>query len=177
MKNFEEKTIKSELIYDGKILKLRLDDVVLPNGRESKREIIEHQGGVCILAIIDDFLLFVEQYRKAIGQTIYEIPAGKLEKGEDPIECAKRELIEETGYKAGKIKKIFSFYTSPGFTDEELHLFLAEDLYEVGMNLDVDEIIKVHMIAINDIPELIRSGKIKDGKTIIALLAFLEGLV
>ena len=116
MSSLEEKTIKSEEVFSGKIISLHIEDVELPNGKHSKREIIKHPGAVAILPITDDNkIVMVEQFRKALERTIVEIPAGKLEKGEEPALCARRELEEETGYECESLEWLISFYTSPGF--------------------------------------------------------------
>ncbi len=122
----KEKTLNSKLIYKGKILNLRVDTIILSNGRKAKREIIEHSGSVAILPLIgkNKFLL-VKQYRKAIEKTLLEIPAGKMEIGENIKRCAQRELTEETGYKAGNFEKLASVYLAPGYSSEIIHVILA----------------------------------------------------
>ena len=132
-----EKTMKSERIYDGKILNLRVDTVELPDKKYSKREIVEHPGAVAIIAVNEmNELIIIRQYRKAIDRVLLEIPAGKLELNEEPIESAKRELKEETGYIADKIEYVMEFYTSPGFSNEKIYLFLAQGLNEGEQELD-----------------------------------------
>ncbi len=176
MEKFKEETISTETIYQGKILNLRRDKIKLPDSRESVREIIEHSGGVTIIPVTDSGkILLVKQYRKAVEDVLYEIPAGKLESGEEPIKCAERELEEETGYRTGKIKKLYSFYTSPGYSDEIIHLYIARELNFIAQNPDKDEFIVVEEINKEEIMELINNGKIKDSKTIIGLLQFLRG--
>ncbi len=176
MTKFKEKTITSQNIYKGKILNLRVDEIELPDGRNSKREIVEHSGGVTIIAITDDNeILLVKQYRKPAEDVLLEIPAGKLEPGEAPLSCAKRELVEETGYQTDEIKKLFSFYTSPGYSNEIIHLFIARGLTFIGQDTDSDEFIEVVKIKKQEIMGLINSGKIRDSKTIIGLLRFLRG--
>ena len=129
MKSLEEKTLSTQQIFNGKVISLQVDEVELPNGKKAKRELIKHPGAVAIIAITDENkLVLVEQYRKALQRTIVEIPAGKLEKGEEPLECAKRELEEETGYECKSIELVTSFYTSPGFADEIVHVYLATGL-------------------------------------------------
>ena len=172
----EEKTINSKEVYTGRIIKVREDQVLLSNGNQAEREIVMHPGGVTVIAIADDdSILLVQQYRKPAEESLFELPAGKLEIGEDPLESAKRELIEETGYQAGKIDHLFTFYTSPGFCDEVIHLYIARNLKDVGVNPDQDEILENHSIKKEDIIEMIKTGKIKDSKTIIGLLYFLQG--
>lgn len=174
--DLEEKTINKKEIYAGNIINLRYDEVLTPAGNKVGREIVEHSGGVTIIAIRnDDKILLVEQFRKPTEECLLELPAGKLEEDEDPLECAKRELIEETGYQAGEIEHLFSFYTSPGFCDEVLHLYIARDLKEVGIDPDEDENIIIHTIERSDILGLIEGGEVKDSKTIIGLLYYLVG--
>ncbi|MFW6022696.1 MAG: NUDIX hydrolase [Halanaerobiaceae bacterium] len=173
----KEKVENVDYKYKGKIVNLRVDQVLTPNGNKAEREIVEHPGGVTVLAITEDNkILMVEQYRNPVDEFLLELPAGKLEKGEDPYDCAYRELIEETGYQAGNMEKLFSFHTTPGFCDEFLHLYIARDLKEVGVDPDDDEIIVNHQIEKSDILKMIESGKIKDGKSVIGLLYFLAGV-
>ena len=140
MKKFEEKTIKSTPIFDGKVIKVFHEEVELPNGKQSKREIVKHPGAVGIIPITKDKkIVLVEQYRKPLERSIIEIPAGKLEEGEAPEVTALRELEEETGYTAAKLEHIISFYTSPGFADELIHLYIAKDLEKVEEPLSQDE--------------------------------------
>lgn len=173
---FVEKTVATKEIYNGKIIKVRYDEVIVPGGRKSGREIVEHPGGVTIIAVTDKGeILMVEQYRKPAEENLLELPAGKLEENEEPVICAKRELVEETGYQAGKIEYLFSFYSTPGFSNEVLHLFFASSLKEIGIDPDEDENIKVHFLKKEDILDFINSGKIKDSKSIVGLLYFLVG--
>ena len=170
----EEKTIKSELVYEGKIFNLRVDKVVLPNGRETKREIIEHSGSVAILPLISkDKFLFVQQFRKPIEKVLLEIPAGRIEKGENLKECARRELIEETGYQANDFKKLASVYLAPGYSSEIIHIFLARNLKKSKSNLDDDEFIKTVILNKKEVLNKIIDNKIKDSKTIVSTLLFL----
>jgi len=165
-----EKTVKTDKLYRGKIINLRIDTVELPNQKYSKREIIEHGGGVAIIAIKEGKIVLVKQYRKAIEKSIYELPAGKLESTESPKECAIREFAEETGYESNKMKFLFNFYSSPGFSNELINLFIAEDISFVGANPDEDEYIEAVEIPFKDAFQMIKSGEIIDAKTIIGLL-------
>lgn len=172
MSNLEEKTINSEKIFSGKVISLHLEDVELPNGKHSKREIIKHPGAVAILAITDDNkIVMVEQYRKALERTIVEIPAGKLEKGEEPALCARRELEEETGYKCASLDLLISFYTSPGFADEIVHLFVARGLVkkEDSAALDEDEFVNLEELTLDEALQYISEQKIYDAKTAYAI--------
>lgn len=167
---FEEKTMKSEKIYEGKILNLKVDTVELPDKKYSKREIVEHPGGVGIITITNDNnLVLVKQYRKAVEDFLWEIPAGKLEVNEEPRETAIRELREETGYEANKLTYITEFYTSPGFCNERIHLFLAEDLIEVDSEPDSGEFIEKSIVPLADLEKMLERGEIVDSKTIIAI--------
>jgi ADP-ribose pyrophosphatase len=172
MASLEEKTLKSEEIFSGKVISLHLQDVELPNGKRSKREIIKHPGAVAILAITDEKkIVMVEQYRKALERTIVEIPAGKLEKGEEPALCARRELEEETGYECANLELLTSFYTSPGFADEIVHVFLAKGLTkkENSAALDEDEFVNLEEITLEESLQYIKEQKIYDAKTIFAI--------
>ncbi|MBU9714754.1 NUDIX domain-containing protein [Evansella tamaricis] len=170
MDSFTEKTIKKEIIFEGKIIDLAVHDVKLPNGKESKREIVTHPGAVAIIAMDEEEnIVLVDQYRKPLEKTIAEIPAGKLEQGEDPLECAKRELEEETGLVAATWTALGSFYTSPGFADELIYLFLAEDLSGGNVNLDEDEFVESYKVTVEDAVKLIESQKIHDAKTVYAI--------
>jgi len=172
MNRLEEKTIKIEKIFDGKVISLQVEDVELPNGSHSKREIIKHPGAVAILAITaDDKIVMVEQYRKALEKIIVEIPAGKLEPGEDPLQCAKRELEEETGYVSKEMEHLISFYTSPGFADELVHLYIAKGLEqkEDAAGLDEDEFVNLIELTLEEAKQLLQEKKIYDAKTAYAV--------
>lgn len=171
--------MKSEKIYEGKILNLKVDTVELPDKKYSKREIVEHPGGVGIITITsNNSLVLVKQYRKAIEEFIWEIPAGKLEVNEEPRETAIRELREETGYEANKLTYITEFYTSPGYCNEKIHLFLAEDLIEVEASPDPGEFLEKKIIPLDDLSKMLDRGEIMDSKTIIGIniaKRYLEG--
>jgi len=172
MTNLEEKTLQSKEIFSGKVISLHLQDVELPNGKQAKREIIKHPGAVAILAIThDDKVVMVEQYRKALERTIVEIPAGKLEKGEEPAVCARRELEEETGYECEHLELLTSFYTSPGFADEIIHVFLAKGLTkkENAAALDEDEFVNLEELTLEEAEQYVKEQKIYDAKTIFAV--------
>ncbi|HJV17742.1 MAG TPA: NUDIX hydrolase [Bacillales bacterium] len=172
MSSLEEKTIRSEKIFSGNVISLFLEDVELPNGKTSKREIVKHPGAVAILAITDENkIVMVEQYRKALERTIVEIPAGKLEKGEEPAACARRELEEETGYGCGSLEWLTSFYTSPGFSDEIVHIYMAKGLEKIenSASLDEDEFVNVEEMTLEEALQSIKEQKIYDAKTIFAV--------
>lgn len=171
MRDLKEKTMKTMPIFQGKVISVQVDDVQLPDGSTSKREIVKHPGAVAVIAITEEEkLVMVRQFRKPLEKTIYEIPAGKKEKGELPEVTAKRELQEETGYLAERLTPIVSFYTSPGFADEFLHLFLAEGLKRDGnIQLDEDEFVELVEFTLEECHQLIQSGEICDAKTIAAI--------
>lgn len=166
-----EQTVATERIFRGRIVSLRVDTVRLSGGRESRREIVEHSGSVAVVPLDSQGnVLMVRQYRKPVEQELLEIPAGMLEPGEEPATAARRELEEETGYSAHRIEPLVKFFTSPGFCDEEMHVFLATGLVPGKPNPDEDEQIELVRVPVADVPEMIRRGEIKDGKTIAALL-------
>jgi len=172
MSRLEEKTISSEPIFSGKIITLQVDEVELPNGRTSKREIVKHPGAVAILPITNDNnIVMVEQFRKPLERTIVEIPAGKLEKGEEPRETAIRELEEETGYECDSLEWLISFYTSPGFADEIVHLYIARGLKKKkdAATLDEDEFVNLLEVSLEEAIQLIKEQKIYDAKTVYAV--------
>ena len=168
-----EITVKSEKIFEGKIVNLRVDTVELENQKYAKREIVEHKSAACILAVNNDKILLVRQYRKAIEEFIYELPAGILNIAEEPQEAALRELEEETGYAAHKIKLIYEFYTSPGFSNEKVYLFEASDLVYKAVNFDEDECIETIEVTKDEAKKMIDTGRITDSKTLIGLLHWL----
>lgn len=172
MKKFEEVTVSSKPIFQGKIISLQVDEVRLPDGRTATREIIRHPGAVAVLALHEERLIAVEQYRKPLEKSQVEIPAGKLEPGEDPTEAARRELEEETGYRCGTIRPVASFYTSPGFADEILHLYIAEDLSPGEQKPDDDEFLSLERLTLEEAKRYIAEGRISDAKTILAVYAW-----
>jgi ADP-ribose pyrophosphatase len=170
MSRLEEKTIKSQTIYEGNIIRLQLDQVTLPDGRTSQREIVKHPGAVAVVAITDENkLVLVRQFRKPLEKTILEIPAGKLEPGEDPRVCAFRELEEETGYRAEEMTPLVSFYTSPGFADEIIHLYVASGLHRGEARPDQDEFVELVELTLPEAWQRIADGEICDAKTVAAV--------
>jgi ADP-ribose pyrophosphatase len=170
MRDLTEKTIETKALYEGRIIDVRLDTVELPNGKQSTREIVKHPGAVAIIPMTaNGELLLVRQFRKALEKVIYEIPAGKLEKGEDPRDCALRELEEETGYKTEVLEKVASFYTSPGFADELIHIYFTNSLVKGVEHLDEDEFLDLVSVPINAAKEMVTDGRIHDAKTIYAV--------
>ncbi|WP_286947651.1 NUDIX hydrolase [Acetobacterium sp. UBA5834] len=168
MKQFE-KTIKSDAIYDGRIVKLRIDEVELPDGSLSKREIVDHQGAVAVLAVKDGQMLFVKQYRIASQQLLTEIPAGLLENGEDPEAAAIRECREEIGYRPLNLFKLGEFIPTPGYCTEKITLFCATEFVWDPLDEDPDEYIRVVKIPLRTVRTLFINGQFIDGKTVAAL--------
>ncbi|MGP7816150.1 NUDIX hydrolase [Niallia sp. 01092] len=170
--NLQEKTIRSEKIFDGRIITVQVDEVELPNGKTSTRELVKHPGAVAVIAVTDEEkLVLVEQFRKPLEKEIVEIPAGKLEKGEDPAVCAKRELEEETGYGCKSLELLTSFYTSPGFADEIVHLYIAKGLHKIedAAGLDEDEFVNLMEVSLEEAQELVKNQRIFDAKTMYAV--------
>ncbi len=175
--NFEEKTLDSKVVYEGKVVTVLRDDVEVADGHKSFREVVLHSGGVVIVALKnEDTILLVKQYRYPLKRVNLELPAGKLEIGEDPDEACKRELEEETGYRAKSWKSLGFINTTPGICTEKLYLYLAKDLEFVGEHPDEGEILKTFEYKLNDIFSMINNGEINDAKTICALTrAFCKG--
>ena len=172
----DERTIDSTRMYEGRLVSLRRDRVVLSSGRETTREVVEHGNCVAIVALdAEDNVILVRQYRKPVGRVLLEIPAGGVDPGEEPQESAHRELMEETGYTAGSMEKIGGFYSSPGYCTEFLHLFLATDLQRGDACPDADEIIEVVTVPLLAIPSLIVSGELCDAKSIAGLFTVAFG--
>jgi ADP-ribose pyrophosphatase len=168
----EEKTISSEMIYEGAILNLRKDLVTVRGGKTSWREIVEHTGGVAMAALTGEGkMVMVRQYRKAAGKAMLEVPAGKTEPGEDPKAAAARELREETGYTAGRLERVAEFYTSIGYSTEVLRLYLATGLTAGETDFDDNESIDIYEYSADELLEMIRSGEVADAKTIAAVQA------
>ena len=164
-----EKTLSSEMIYEGKIVKLEKQKVELPNGRISSREIVRHGEAVAILPIDQDGnLLLVEQFRKPIDKVILEIPAGLVEPGEEPAEAAARELEEECGVVAGKLEFVVKYYTTPGFSDEMIYFFRATDLKPSQQNMDTDEFLNVVSMPVEEFKRKVLAKELIDGKTVLA---------
>ena len=168
--NLIEETLESKPIYNGKILKLRVDKVRLPDGGTSTREIVEHNGAVAMVALdSENNIVLVRQYRKALGKVTLEIPAGTLEDNEDPLDCAKRELREEGKKEAVHWEKILDYYSAPGFCNEQLHLYLAHGLSECSGDTDEDEFLETVVLSLQEAYRYIFEGKIIDGKSIIGI--------
>lgn len=167
---FEEKTTSTKHIFKGRIIDVSVDTVLLPDGKEATRELVKHPGGVCIVAYDDGFIYLVKQYRKPYDSVVTELPAGKLEYGEDPFECGKRELLEEVGMTAANFISLGKFYSSPGFCSETIYAYLATDLKKVGQKLDEDEYLDVMKVKFSDAVDMVMKGEICDGKSVSAIL-------
>jgi ADP-ribose pyrophosphatase len=160
----------SKRIYEGKVVNLRVDNVLLDGKQNATREVVEHRGAAVIVPILDrDQVVFVRQYRYPIGTELLEIPAGTLNDGESPEGCARRELEEETGYSSEDIVKMFECYVAPGYSTEKLHFYLARKLTKTQQNPDEDERLIVETISLSNVMEKIRSGEICDAKSICAI--------
>jgi len=169
--NLSETTLSTESIYKGRIIDLYKDEVSLPNGNRAFREVVRHPGGVCVCAITDGGEVFlVKQFRYPHGKAILEIPAGKLEYGENPLECGKRELLEETGYAAKEFVPLGELLPTPAYCGEVIHMYLARDLEFKAQKLDADEFLEVLKLPFSDAVNMIVSGEITDAKTQAAIL-------
>jgi ADP-ribose pyrophosphatase len=171
MKPFE--TIKRQELFQGKIVDVIRDTITLPDGKTTEREVVLHGDAAAILPVDQNGnIILVRQYRHPVGKEVLEVPAGMLDPGEDPAVCAARELEEETAQKAGKITHLFTMYSSIGFCNEKLHVYLAEDLTQGAFNLDEDEFVSVEKYTLKDVTAMIFNNEIVDGKTIAAILAY-----
>lgn len=167
-----EKKLSSNVVYDGKIFTVTKDDVLCPNGEKAIREIVHHRGGVGILFKVDDKFTFEKQYRYALQEEIIEMPAGKLEKGEVPLEAAKRELLEETGYRPLEMIHLGDSYPTPGYSSEVIHLYYCPKAVKEVRHLDSDENIDLIYLTLEEIEKLIAENTIKDSKTVAAIYLY-----
>jgi ADP-ribose pyrophosphatase len=168
-----EKTISSRRVFDGRLLKIRVDEVELPNGRVTSREIVEHPGAVAIVALDPNGnLLLVRQYRNGPNEELLEIPAGTREQGEGVEDCVRRELQEETGYRPANVERLGGFYTTPGYTTEFIEIYLAIDLSFEPIPRPEDEQIEVERVPLESMLEMIKAGEIRDGKSIAAMTLY-----
>ncbi|MCR4398413.1 MAG: NUDIX hydrolase [Firmicutes bacterium] len=173
MEELRERTLASSTVFEGRIIKVKVDRVALPDGRESDREVVLHGGAAAVVALDDDRRVFVvEQYRYAAGETILEIPAGKLDPGESPLACAERELEEEAGVRARSWLPLGAFLTSPGFSNEVVHIFLATGLERAAgcRPPDDDESLTVRRIPLQSLKRMVASGLVRDAKTATGIL-------
>jgi ADP-ribose pyrophosphatase len=168
--------ISSRRVYSGRVLNLDIDEVRFPDGSEGELEIIRHPGASAILPFLSDprgedpQILLIKQYRYAAETFLYEIPAGRLDPGEEPLACARRELLEETGCTAARIEPLYTFYTTPGFIDEKIHAFIATELTQGETGREADEFMTVETMTLSRALELIQKGEIRDGKTALVVL-------
>ena len=166
-----EKQISSKNVFDGVLLHVYKDEIELPNGNEAVREYIKHQGAVCVVPVTDEMeVIAVKQYRYPIGRVTIEIPAGKLDAGEEPLTAAKRELSEETGVECADIEYIGGLYPSVAYTDEIIHMYVAKNLVFGEAHTDDDEFLNVVKIPLKDFVDMVMDGKIQDSKTMAAIL-------
>ncbi len=167
-----ETTLSSEPLYQGKILNLRRDTVRLANGRQASREVVEHVDSAAAVPLLEDGrVVMVEQWRYPVGRALLEIPAGILEPGEEPAEAMRRELTEEIGYAAGRLELLLSVYLAPGYCQELIHIFLAQDLQPAEATPDDDEILRVNKMPFEDAVAACLRGELTDAKTVVGLLA------
>ena len=165
------KRLSTERVYAGRLLKIDRDRVLLPNGGTTELEMVRHPGAAAVVPFISDTeILLVRQFRYAAQGFIHEVPAGTLHPGEAPEACAAREVQEEVGHRAGSFRHLASIYTTPGFTDEVIHLYAARDLTPVQQNLDQDEVLTVERLPFTEALRMIRDGRIVDAKSICALM-------
>ncbi len=166
-----EKQLSSRQIFDGRVVKLYVDDIELPNGKTSIREYIKHPGAVCVIPITDEGeVIMVRQFRYPFGRTLLEVPAGKLEIGEDPLDAVKRELEEESGVIAERVEFIGMTYTTVAFTNEQIYTYMATGLSYTTPHTDEDEFVEVEKIPLDTLVQMVMNGEIKDSKTQVAIL-------
>ena len=168
---FKEKTINKTYVYKGKILSVRKDDITLPDGTPAIREMVEHSGGSAVYCEKDGKILLVKQFRYPYKEELYEIPAGKLNEGEDPMQTAIRELEEEGGIRAKRVEKMFDIYPTPAYTNEIIRIYKATEFVETKSCLDEDEFLSAEWIDKWQVKKMIENGQIKDAKTIVAVLS------
>ncbi len=173
-----EQTIHSEVVFTGNLLTVQKRTVILPDGRRSGREVVLHPGAAAVVAVdADGYFILVRQYRTPVGAELWEIPAGKLDPGEDPLACAKRELREETGYHGGNWVKLTAIWTTPGFTNEIIHLYAATGLTrdDAAAGGDPEEFVTVERFSPEQVKQMIRSGEINDAKSLAGFLTYWLG--
>ncbi len=170
----KEEKLSSSTVFEGRIFRVEVDEVLLPDGKKSKRECVRHPGGAAVLFVNEGKIALVKQFRYLYGKELYEIPAGKLEIGEDARFSALRELEEETGYRANECTRLLDIYPTPGYTDEIIHIYLVESAEFVGQHTDEGEFVDVEFVELNKVLKMIENGGITDSKTICAALAYIH---
>ncbi len=171
--DLKERTVKVNYVYQGKIVNLRCDEAALPDGKACKREMVEHPGGASVLCVYKGKVALVRQFRYAYQEELLEIPAGKLEKGEDPMLAAKRELEEETGLVASELKPLFTLYPTPGYTNEKIYIYKASGVTLGKQHLDEGEFLNVVFLPVEEVARMIEKREIRDAKTIVAVQSYL----
>ena len=168
-----DEVVYTRTVFSGKRIRVEAGEVTLPNGVTCYKEVVRHPGAVVILPFINEReIILVKQYRYPVNEWIYELPAGTIERNEKPEETAYRELEEETGFKAGVLKHLLTFYTTPGICDEKMHAYVAYNLVRAKQKLEKGELLKVEVVGFNEAIEMIERGLIRDAKSIVALLYY-----
>ena len=169
--NLTEKTVRKNVVFDGKIIRVRCDDAELPDGKPCKREVVDHAGGASVLYVREGKVLLVRQFRYPYMEETLEIPAGKLNPGEDPARTAARELAEETGWQPASVEHMFTIYPTPGYSAEKIYIYRAHGVREGQVHPDEDEFVTAAFYPIDEVLSMIEKGEIKDAKTIIAVMS------
>ena len=169
--NLTEKTVKQNVVFEGKIIRVRCDDAELPDGKPCKREVVDHAGGASVLYVREGKVLLVRQFRYPYIEETLEIPAGKLNPGEDPAQTAARELAEETGWQPASVEHMFTIYPTPGYSAEKIYIYRAHGVREGQVHPDEDEFVTAAFYPIDEVLSMIEKGEIKDAKTIIAVMS------
>ncbi|HIX50862.1 MAG TPA: NUDIX hydrolase [Candidatus Borkfalkia faecavium] len=169
--NLTEKTVKQNVVFEGKIIRVRCDDAELPDGKPCKREVVDHAGGASVLYVREGKVLLVRQFRYPYMEETLEIPAGKLNPGEDPARTAARELAEETGWQPASVEHMFTIYPTPGYSAEKIYIYRAHGVREGQVHPDEDEFVTAAFYPVDEVLSMIEKGEIKDAKTIIAVMS------
>lgn len=169
--NLTEKTVKQNVVFEGKIIRVRCDDAQLPDGKPCKREVVDHAGGASVLYVREGKVLLVRQFRYPYMEETLEIPAGKLNPGEDPAQTAARELAEETGWQPASVEHMFTIYPTPGYSAEKIYIYRAHGVREGQVHPDEDEFVTAAFYPVDEVLSMIEKGEIKDAKTIIAVMS------
>ena len=169
--NLTEKTVKQNVVFEGKIIRVRCDDAELPDGKPCKREVVDHAGGASVLYVREGKVLLVRQFRYPDMEETLEIPAGKLNPGEDPAQTAARELAEETGWQPASVEHMFTIYPTPGYSAEKIYIYRAHGVREGQVHPDEDEFVTAAFYPVDEVLSMIEKGEIKDAKTIIAVMS------